>query len=299
MVKMLGFTKGRELLGKSFSTILAPDDRRTTMDRFYSRRKGNTESYEITFTRKDGSLFPAVLAPAPLFENGVFKGSFATIKDITKQKLLLDRVRASEARFKALAEQLPAAICEIDSHQSILYLNEFAKKLFKLRTIRATAKCSFQDLIPHDEHARLDRILCEAQDGREPEPFLMDISPHSIERIPVLWNVALTGRLTDEASLLIVMIEIKELLSGFFFADRQRLGGLQSHGTGEKRSEASHYGYALQRNRGQASHRLADRSHPHSEPVHEDGHPFERRAGRYRQQVPRGILRRKFVPDAA
>jgi signal transduction histidine kinase len=56
------------------------------------RRRGEFDSYEIVFTRKDGQKVSTVVSPQPVFDDvGHFAGAFAVITDIT------ERVRAEEA----------------------------------------------------------------------------------------------------------------------------------------------------------------------------------------------------------
>lgn len=219
MLRMLCFDSQDELLGRSFLDIVEATDRGNVIKKFIKRKKGIAENYVLSFVRKDGTVFTGYLSAVPIFAGKIFKGSFSTIKDMTREERFVKRLSASEARFRNLAKQLPAAICELDSGSSIRYANDFARRLLCLeggclgRTLRS--------FVPADELPRYDRILGEAFGGIEHEPFPMDLFREESGRFPALWSVALTDRKEREPRASVVIVDIRDTISSAYSYDER------------------------------------------------------------------------------
>ena len=67
--------------------FLDAENKEILMAQLEKRRKGGSHPYEIVWTKKDGSQLHTIMTPTPYFDSdGNFKGSFAIITDISKQK---------------------------------------------------------------------------------------------------------------------------------------------------------------------------------------------------------------------
>ena len=110
-----------DMLGRKKSDVIdrpATDfieaDNRTTFQQQISKRIRNRPadlqvSFEIAWIRKGGAKIPTLVSPVPLHdEQGLFKGSFAVLTDITELKrtetTLLERERDLENSAGSLAE---------------------------------------------------------------------------------------------------------------------------------------------------------------------------------------------------
>jgi PAS domain S-box-containing protein len=102
-----------EIIGKKVDQFLDEENKKVLSQQQEKRRKGERSPYEIIWTKKDGSKLHAIMTPTPYFDsNGNFKGSFAIITDISKQKKeknLLEmrvkqRTRELENKTKSLEE---------------------------------------------------------------------------------------------------------------------------------------------------------------------------------------------------
>jgi PAS domain S-box-containing protein len=110
---MLGFEMD-EIVGAPASKILDETNKKLFEAEFAKRRKGESGTYEITFSRKDGQKVSAIVSPRPVFdEEGNFKGSFSVVTDITslKQAELALKQREQELEMqRANLEEANAAL---------------------------------------------------------------------------------------------------------------------------------------------------------------------------------------------
>ena len=83
---MVGYEKSEVIMshGKRF---LDEKNQRTAKKNLKARRKGERGFYELFWTRKDGGKVPTIMSGTPIIdEEGVYKGSFAVITDISDLK---------------------------------------------------------------------------------------------------------------------------------------------------------------------------------------------------------------------
>jgi PAS domain S-box-containing protein len=88
------------------------DGRNTTIweKQFEKRRKGDSGSYEITWTRKDGSKVPTILSPRPLFDGeGNFRGSLSVITDVSDLKRAEQELKQREKELQVKSDNLEEA----------------------------------------------------------------------------------------------------------------------------------------------------------------------------------------------
>jgi PAS domain S-box-containing protein len=99
MAEMLGYTQ-EEMVGCSILEFFSSDMRELISEQLARRRKGESDSYTITWQRKDGSLLHTLNAPAPVFdERGRFSRSIVVVTDISEQ------VQASQLLEQRVAER--------------------------------------------------------------------------------------------------------------------------------------------------------------------------------------------------
>ncbi len=102
-----------EIVGQNINHFLDDENKEILSAQQESRKIGKSDSYEIVWTKKDGSELHALMSPTPYFDsNGKFKGSFAIVTDISKhkkEKNILEfrvkkRTRELENKTKSLEE---------------------------------------------------------------------------------------------------------------------------------------------------------------------------------------------------
>jgi PAS domain S-box-containing protein len=100
------------------------------MEALSATMRGEATTLELTFARKDGVPFPALVHAVPLSGGeGHIEGAFVTFKDITERKALETTLRASEARWRSIAENPYDFVVIVDANYKYLYVNHTAPGL--------------------------------------------------------------------------------------------------------------------------------------------------------------------------
>jgi len=107
--EMLGYSRD-EMIGRPVTDFLSENDRTTYKEQVARRRKGERESYGLSWLRKDGQVIFTRMSPKAIFdESGQFKGSFAVITDMTERKRAEEALKESEKQLRYLSTQLLTA----------------------------------------------------------------------------------------------------------------------------------------------------------------------------------------------
>jgi PAS domain S-box-containing protein len=219
MLRMLGYDAEEELVGRELLDIVEASDRGGVIEKFRMMKRRLTEVSMVWFARKDGSSFIGRLSRIPLFRRGAFSGAFAVVMDMTTEVRMVERLKANEARFRNLANQLPAAVCELAPDSSIRYCNNFARRLLSLDARGERPK--LRSFVAEDELVRYDQMVGTIFEGREVEPFAMDLVLSPSRRLPTLWSLALERWRGKSPRASVVMIEVESLISSTFFCSEE------------------------------------------------------------------------------
>ncbi|OLS36221.1 GGDEF domain-containing protein [Bacillus sp. MRMR6] len=102
--EIIGYTTS-ELLEMSFIPLIHPEHVENALKHFEMALNGQTSSYHLIVTRKDGVLIHLRITAFPMRENGEIVGCYGTARDIT-QKILYDQQMEQLAFYDPLT-QLP------------------------------------------------------------------------------------------------------------------------------------------------------------------------------------------------
>jgi PAS domain S-box-containing protein len=127
---LLGYSR-EEMLGRHITEFVAEDYQRVINEEISQRKRGEATSYELVWNSKDGRRVYTLLSPKGIFDSeGVFKGSFGVLTDVTALKQVEKRLRESEDRYRDLYENAPNAYFSISAEDgSILRCNTAALRL--------------------------------------------------------------------------------------------------------------------------------------------------------------------------
>lgn len=89
----------------TFEPYTHEDDLPLVLDRFHKALEGVPQHYEARGYRHDGEPWTIYITNVPIVIDGRTEGVFGIARDITESKAAADRLRASERRFRIVAEQ--------------------------------------------------------------------------------------------------------------------------------------------------------------------------------------------------
>jgi PAS domain S-box-containing protein len=177
LAAMLGYS-APELLGRPVEEMLLPEDRDGHRQRLSRRARGEMETYEQRFLRKDGSVVWALVSASPMLDQvGEFSGSFAMLTDITEQKRFDLELRDALERFTALIEETPlVAVQGMARDGAVVLWNRACEQLYGYGRAEAMGK-------------RIQDLLMEPADVPEFESILEQVWVSGRPTQPVEWQV--------------------------------------------------------------------------------------------------------------
>ena len=150
MSELFGYSEA-ELIGRPLTDLLDKSNQKTLYKHLERRRRGDQTPYELVWTRSDGSQFPSIVSPKPLFDaQGKFKGSFAIITDITTRRQAEAVMQRREQYFRQLTENVSDVIGLLTSEGAISYLNPNIKRLLGYAPPELLGKKVVQFVHPDD-----------------------------------------------------------------------------------------------------------------------------------------------------
>lgn len=130
MTKLLGYSS-EELMNKYFTELLFPEDLSYYMENQKIRRKGESNIFELKLRNKTGEAIWFLISATPIFDdNGNYTGSFGMLTDITEKKIVEDKIKSSEQRFRSIWQNSFEAMRLTNSDGIIVEVNEAFCKLF-------------------------------------------------------------------------------------------------------------------------------------------------------------------------
>lgn len=174
-LRLHGYDRADEVLGKSALEFIAPHDRdlaTANMKRTFEH--GCIRDVEYTFLRKDGSEFIGGLNASLVKDaDGKPKGFIATTRDITEIKKQTAELQASEEKYRQVVEQSVQGIFIVSGWPPhIVYANEATATILGYtleKLLRLSDKQILTMMHPDDRTALFDRFK-EVIAGSAPRP---------------------------------------------------------------------------------------------------------------------------------
>ncbi len=124
--------------------------------------RGYSDVYEKEYRRKDGTVFPVELHTSLLRdEGGEPAGMSALVRDITERKHTEGALRASEERFRQVAETVSDFIWEIDADGLYRYASPSVARILGYTPDELIGKMHFYDLFAPDVREQLKTAAYE------------------------------------------------------------------------------------------------------------------------------------------
>jgi len=153
--KMLGYTQ-EELIRMGFPAITHPDNLESDKDHILKLIKGEIQQYrtEKKYIRKDGrTVWGNLIVNAHRGQNGEIRYFLSLVEDITERKEAIEKIKQSEAKFRAFFEQSLDGVVLIDKQGVLIGWNKTAEEITGLKQADTLGKRIwdvFSSLLPDD-----------------------------------------------------------------------------------------------------------------------------------------------------
>jgi len=149
-LNLLGYPSEEEIIGRSVFDFLHPDEYENVRKRIrqvVETRAPLPPVHEYVM-RTDGETFLAETMAIP-FEEGDDSEVLVVLRDVTEKEKMLKALEKSEAKFRMLAELLPASVFVVDEAGSLIYLNATSEIILGF-SLEESLGVNYRDLAQSD-----------------------------------------------------------------------------------------------------------------------------------------------------
>jgi len=164
------YTAPDEFIGKKLSEVMPPHLNKIFFDAFDTVEKGGVAEYDY-WLDIDGKTMWFSANHSPRFIDGEFVGSVAVVRDITERKQAEEALRASEEKFREMAELLPETVYECDAQETVTFANKAAFEMFGLTRDDFDKGVNAQQFIAPDDRNNVGDDIKKILRGIERGPF--------------------------------------------------------------------------------------------------------------------------------
>jgi len=168
--EIFGYKK-EELIGRSILTLLPPKTKILWKKIIEEEKEGEFETFCI---RKDGKeIYTKINVKNLNFEGEKLR--FAIVRDITKEKSIINEIKESRANYKVLTETLLDGIIVIDLTGKILFSNITGANLFGFNNVKDILGKNIFNFLKRDDLFKRDlKLIYENKGGYFTEYELVD-----------------------------------------------------------------------------------------------------------------------------
>lgn len=110
MAEILGYTV-KDIIGKSLFSFFRQEDIEQCKEKIRLRQSGIKQVFDFKLISKDGDIINVTVKAAPIFDEfGKYRGSIASVTDITERMKIEKKLMESEEKFRDIFEKSPIGI---------------------------------------------------------------------------------------------------------------------------------------------------------------------------------------------
>jgi two-component system cell cycle sensor histidine kinase/response regulator CckA len=155
-LEILGYDSSEEIIGKTHSVVVHPDDLLMVME--YNRRRQRGEpapsQYEFRAVRKDGKVIYVEISGAKTTYRGE-PVTLAYLRDITERKEAEKDLKESEERYRLISENMMDVICLHDPDSRYVYVSPSSKTVLGYAPAEVLGKSPYDFFEPEER----ERVL--------------------------------------------------------------------------------------------------------------------------------------------
>ena len=165
--EVFGFDSLQDYIGQFVTKFISPVDRERALRNFERIAKEKVGAIEYQALRKDGSEPYIEITPEliPDAEGNPSKILFIS-RDITEKKLVEERLRQSETKFRNLIETISDVIYEVDLSGNLLYVSPSSERVLGYKAEEVIGTNIFKYIYPED-HAFIKNSLASLESRKE------------------------------------------------------------------------------------------------------------------------------------
>ncbi|GEM_PF-1651878 len=122
MADMLGYTV-QDMMGRPLFEFMDRAEAERARKRLERRRQGITQNFDSEYLKKDGGALYVTVAAAPLMKGGEYSGSITGLIDTSERRKAEEALRESEARLRAILENMGNPVFMQDMEGRMIYVN--------------------------------------------------------------------------------------------------------------------------------------------------------------------------------
>ena len=123
---MLGVSP-MDMVGHPLLDFVADQSKNTLLENINRRQHGVASQYELDWLKATGGTVPTIVSGAPLIgPNGIHRGSYAVVTDITLLKKTRAEIRESAEKFRRIFDESPIGIELFDENGVLIEANQAA-----------------------------------------------------------------------------------------------------------------------------------------------------------------------------
>ncbi|MGD2066842.1 MAG: PAS domain S-box protein, partial [Candidatus Bathyarchaeota archaeon] len=188
LCEKVGYSK-KELLGKPFTYLLHPDDKKKMQQLFSGSGENPNRKLSVEFRalHKNGKIIYMHSSPTPIVYNNKVVGFSAILSDVTEQKKAEEALQQSEENYRNVLEQAPDLILTVNKKGIVTSCNSVLERNTDFSKNEVVGKHFLETpLLNEVDPKTAQRVFKSILEGKHPERieikwFLKDGTPHISE----------------------------------------------------------------------------------------------------------------------